>query len=374
MRLKLTLFIFVLIIAFVINCSKSNETYTIEIKDDVSYVHNNAPAWGDTLKVGLEFVQKIGVLEGKDENYWLYKPNGVVVDRENNIYILDSGNYRIQKFDPIGSYLATIGRQGQGPSEFERPNCINIGSEDTLYVGDYGGNHVITLSPNGKEIRRIKIPFVFDYFLRMRSGNMLMIADLGKKLESENIIEDTRLVSMLDENGNTVREFGKLNDYGNHLFNYLGNYFMMALDTDENIYISFFNQNRIEKYSSDGEILFRADRPLSYELSHKLEKQEVKANDVIVGYMDYAEFTDVSLMIDVDYKNRIWVQTYKKLKEEDDKPVDYFEFEIFDNDGILLGKLPIPQNFEIMRILKDRLYLIDSKEEMCVYEYKIVEK
>jgi len=53
---------------------------------------------------------------------------------------------------------------------------------------------------------------------------------------------------------------------------------------------------------------------------------------------------------------------------------DYLEFEIFDNGGVLIGKLPIPQNFNHMRIFNDRLYLIDRNEEMCVYEYKIVEK
>ena len=42
-------------------------------------------------------------------------------DKDGNIYILDTGNTRIQKFGPDGEYLATIGRKGQGPGEFIMP-------------------------------------------------------------------------------------------------------------------------------------------------------------------------------------------------------------------------------------------------------------
>lgn len=361
------------------NCSsdvdfKTEGTYTIENKDGVRYILNLAPAWGNESKVALEFVQKIGGLDAEDENYQFYKLREVVRDNIGNIYVLDAGNYRIQKFDPDGKYLETIGRQGYGPGEFLRPYWIKMDSEDTLYVGDSSsGRHIIVLSLNGKEIRRIKISFVMGDFLLLKSGNFIMFSDPNKKLRSEDMIKETRLVSVLDEYGNIVNEFGILHDYGDHQFNYRGNKFEMALDIYDNVYLTFNSQNRIEKYTSGGELLFRAERPLNYELSHKMGKTEMERKGVIIGYMDYAEFTDVSKRIGIDHNNRIWVQTYKKKKEEDDKPVDYLEFEIFDENGILLGKIPVPESGS-MQIIDDRVYFLDSEEEMCVYEYKIIEK
>ena len=60
---------------------------------------------------------KIGELETEDENIAFHIPSDIVIDEQGNIYILDSGNHRIQKFDPEGNYLASFGRKGQGPGE-----------------------------------------------------------------------------------------------------------------------------------------------------------------------------------------------------------------------------------------------------------------
>jgi len=117
MKTKPALFIFITVIAVVFNCSNSDETYTIEIKDDVNYVNNHASVWGDEPKVALEFVQQFGKLESEDENYLLYRPVDVARDSEGNIYILEMGNTRIQKFDRNGTYIMTIGRKGAGPGD-----------------------------------------------------------------------------------------------------------------------------------------------------------------------------------------------------------------------------------------------------------------
>ena len=49
-----------------------------------------------------------------------YRVSGVEPDPSGNIYILDRGNNRIQVFDPEGTYLRTMGRQGDGPGELNR--------------------------------------------------------------------------------------------------------------------------------------------------------------------------------------------------------------------------------------------------------------
>lgn len=41
-------------------------------------------------------------------------PAGVAVDHAGNVYVADSGNNRIQKFDSIGKFIATWGSSGSG--------------------------------------------------------------------------------------------------------------------------------------------------------------------------------------------------------------------------------------------------------------------
>ena len=45
-------------------------------------------------------------------------PVGVVVDTQESMYVVDQGNYRIQKFDRFGIFQFAWGRQGMGDGEF----------------------------------------------------------------------------------------------------------------------------------------------------------------------------------------------------------------------------------------------------------------
>ena len=348
-------------------CGKLDQTYTIEFKDGVKNIHNHAPLWGDTLKVALEFVQKIGELDTEDENYQLYKPCDIVRDFYENLYVLDRGNYRIQKYDKNGKYIMTIGREGEGPGEFSNPVRLQIDSEEKLYVGDTGC--IMVFTNDGKEIKRIRLSTARS-FHRTHAGYILTPTSRSKRVASENIAKDTRLICLYDSDGNFIKEFGELKDYNNREMTELGNEIELSIDINDNIYLTIEEQNRIEKYSPEGELIFRVDRPLNYKIG--LDKE----HSITLRNLFVPIFYKVSEGIEVDHKNRIWVLTYKKpgLGVRDEKAIDYLEFEIFKNEGILLGKLPIPKNFNEMRIFDDRLYLIDGIEKMAVYEYKIVEK
>ena len=370
MKSKYTFYIlFLLLLLF--SCGKNDATYTIETKDGVNYVHNNAPLWGDEPKVGLEFVQKIGGMDATDENYQFYMPVDITIDKRGNIYLLDHEDDRIQKFDKHGKYMATIGRKGQGPGEFTWPTCVEMDSEENLYVGQISGACILVLTNEGKEIRRIKPFKMVEDFCVTHAGNIIAPGDPDEKLTSKNIAKDTRLISVYDMDGNFIKKFGELKDYRDRNLTYYGNGLSMTIDIDDNIYIALNEQNRIGKYSPEGELIFRANRPLKYKTGYDKEKSKAMGN--LYG-LQFFQFFQVSDGIEVDHKNRIWVHSYKKQKEEGDKPIDYFEFEIFDNDGVLLGKILPPKNFNFMRIFNERLFLVDRKEEMCVYEYKIIDK
>ncbi len=359
-----------------LSCTGAPTTYSSEVVDGITHIYNEVPIWGDEPRVKLEFVQKIGELDPEDQEYEFYRLRDIVRDSLGNLYFLDAGNHRIQKFDSDGGFLASFGREGTGPGEFKRPSSLEIDSEGNLYVCDVLASRVSwiqVLSPAGEELKRFQLPPLSDEFWLTRAGGIITLA-YGQIEEETGAVQDgTSLLQFLTDDGSPKREFGEVITIEQDGEKYSPNGFSLAFDSHDHIYLAFSNQNRIDKYDASGGLIWRADRPIPYELTYgNIVERKVE----VLGRMMTIELPDdpfVSGGIGIDYRDRIWVRTYKKQKSEGDRLEDYLEFEIFDVDGLLLGRLPIPRLGNIS-IFGDRIFFLDSQEEMAVFEYRIVDR
>lgn len=63
--------------------------------------------------------------EGSDDGQ-LSKPESVVVDSKDNVYVADYGNHRIQKFSKDGNFILKWGSKGVGDGEFNGPAGLSI--------------------------------------------------------------------------------------------------------------------------------------------------------------------------------------------------------------------------------------------------------
>jgi len=100
----------------------------------------------------------IGAIDG-DEKYIFHQPFDLKVDDQGNIYILDSGNFRIQKFDRNGKYISSIGRKGQGPGEFLNCQDLDLDRDANLWIFDPENNRISGFTPEGKYANSIKLEF-----------------------------------------------------------------------------------------------------------------------------------------------------------------------------------------------------------------------
>jgi hypothetical protein len=178
--------------------------------------------------------------------------------------------------------------------------------------------------------------------------------------------------------------------------NSLGNIFQFDVDGEDNVLISFASQNRVEKYSPDGRLLWKADRQLNYRTG-VLEKGKTEGTSTGINVQP-PKLNTVSAGIAADEKGRSWVITLgRQIKEEEQvytmmqgssagivkvetkgnrelQKTDAYKLEVFSSDGILLGAIPIDHFVDSIRIIKDNLFLIDAGHGAKVYHYKIVEK
>ncbi|MFC5530320.1 SMP-30/gluconolactonase/LRE family protein [Cohnella yongneupensis] len=120
--------------------------------------------WKRTLLVGL--IGAIGLsvlLTGEDRHsasatgYWdqwevwgslgtgdgqFNHPSGIAIDSEGYIYVADSGNNRIQKFDSEGRFIRKWAKPGPGKPgvDLKNPADIAFDSAGNMYVTEADGN------------------------------------------------------------------------------------------------------------------------------------------------------------------------------------------------------------------------------------------
>jgi uncharacterized protein (TIGR03663 family) len=139
-------------------------------------------------------------------------PAGLAVDGEGNLYVADSGNHRIQKFDGDGHFLGVLGTAGGGEGQFNEPWGVAVDSKGNIYVADTW-NHRIQK---------------FDSNFRFQKAWGVAFVDVGK------------------------REPGPLELFGPR---------SVAIDADDNVWVTDTGNKRILKFDSDGNFLAQYGGP-----------------------------------------------------------------------------------------------------------------
>lgn len=349
----------ILFFTFNISYGQEFETYTIKIEDGKKIIENKAPLW-KYQKVALLYYRQIGEVEETDENYQFFYPAYVAIDSKDNLYVGETGGIRIQKFDKDLNYIRTIGREGQGPGEFEIAGQLLIQS-DTLYVNS-SNYYISVLTLDGKEIRRIRLPWIAGEFHVTKTGVIIKNYDTNKlnMLRVKNRVLESKYLAIYDSNGVLLKEFGDKIDFGNNEANYSKNVWDFVYDENEFLYLRFRFHNRIEKFSPDGEFMYRAIWPVDY--------------DIPIPGRGAGQY-----MIrgsGIDHKNRVWIYMVNRLLTIGDvKPGD-MSFAVFSKDGVLLCYVPAPRKDRV-QIIGDSMFFInrgDTREDThCIYEYKIID-
>ena len=80
-------------------------------------------------------------------------PRGVAIDFNNNFYIADTGNRRVQQFDSFHNFRMAFGAPGPSNGQFNSPVDIGIDETGNIYVLDSVNSNVQVFSSNGTFLR-----------------------------------------------------------------------------------------------------------------------------------------------------------------------------------------------------------------------------
>jgi hypothetical protein len=377
-----TIFLFASLCAF---------SQKIETIGGVRVVHNEKGGkLGNKPGVSIQLIRNIGDIDTLDENLAFNYPSDIAMDTSGNIYVLDSANHRVQKFSPEGTYLATFGRRGQGPGEFYNPGSFDIDAHGFFYVMDAYQNRIQTMTPAGAGDRTILLMDPSLVRLRCLKSSLLAVQSPLLPYSFDDKAKPPKLIKILDQEGKLLRSFVDAVNYGDGIKSVMANAFDYTVDRNDNFYLAYVFQNRVEKYAPDGKLLWTADRPLNF------------APGFGGGGSSASEMNVCSAGIAVDIKSRIWVVTLERplRKEEkvekstmwlkrrggatsisrstkgntDLRTTDSYKLEIFDADGILLGGIRLTHFVDTIRIIGDNLFLLDQVRGVTFYHYKIIEK
>jgi len=369
----------------------------IETVDGVRVVHNEKGGkWGKNPEVAIKLMRTIGDVDTEDENLAFNSPSDIAVDAAGNIYILDSGNQRIQKFSPEGKYLATIGRKGQGPGEFASPASLDIDSKGYLYILDSTQRKLQILTPEGKESKTIlAIKHNLDKVRVLKSGLLVARGRVNWNPENKKAMSPPKLLKLLDLVMNVQKEFGDIYDYKEQITNEFGNFVQFEVDMEDNSILDFNYQNRIEKYSPDARLVWKADRLLNYG-TEPIEKGRLEVTATSQKYIG-PKMNRCSNGIAVDKKSRAWAVTLnRQIRKEEEiihymsgtqdgvtkktigntdlRTTDMYKLEIFSSDGVLLGEIALNHFVDSIRIIGDNLFLLDRDRGVKYCQYKIIDK
>ncbi len=117
------------------------------------------------------------------------QPTDVTWDSEGNIYITDGYvNSRVAKYDKNGDWVKSFGEPGTGPGQFHLPHAIVADRNNNIYVADRTNRRIQVFDTDGKFLRMFTIDVPPDPKTRAVYGSTPTGAQLAALIGAPNSI------------------------------------------------------------------------------------------------------------------------------------------------------------------------------------------
>src|SRR5437867_2275655 len=224
--------------SFGLACDQNSDLYVVDTGNCRIQKFNNAG----------NFIQLWGMFGTAPSNF--QNPTGIAVDEKNVVYVCDTGNHRIQRFDARnGAYLSKWGRQGGGDGQFNAPWGVAVDNKrGYVYVVDSANFRVQKFDRTGEFIMAWGSFGNADgqfYFCRGiavdESDGAVYVVDMGNHRIQKFDTSTNFLPQLLVRWGTKGQEPGQFwNPWG------------IAVDRDGFVYVTDTGNHRVQKFDRDG--------------------------------------------------------------------------------------------------------------------------
>ncbi|MEW6618111.1 MAG: 6-bladed beta-propeller [bacterium] len=204
-----------------------------------------------TVFASTNFIGSVGIKgKGPPEAELLY-PYGVAVSYDGSIYVADTGNDKIKKYDKNGKFLYAFGQEGTGEGQFRAPQGIAVDKRGNIFVVDTGNERVQHLYDDGNSISFVKCftgnpQFYYPRDIELDKDSNLYVLDSGNdrvlKFDSSfNPVNSFNGDNILGSEGSGTTQFSE--PYG------------LTLDKEGNIYVADMRNERVSIFDKEGNFI-----------------------------------------------------------------------------------------------------------------------
>jgi uncharacterized protein (TIGR03663 family) len=175
-------------------------------------------------------------------------PRGIAVDEAGNVYVADSGNHRIQKFDSGGQFITQWGSEGDGPGQFKEPWGIAVDGDGNVYVADTWNHRIQKFDADGS--------FLLQWGSFRDTGGVAVGAeglfwgprDIATDAAGNVYVTDTgnKRVQVFDSGGQFLDQWGGFGVEDGQMDEPVG----IAIDQEGNIYLADTWNQRVQKFDA----------------------------------------------------------------------------------------------------------------------------
>jgi 6-bladed beta-propeller len=316
----------------------------IVVVDGVKTIRNpKTPKYGT---FAFDLAEDLVIGKEQDEAYFFPQWAYVNVDDQGRFYVCDVGNRRVQVYDKNGTFIKTLGRQGQGPGEYAYPSNVLLDGAGDVYVNS--GRSLVVFGPDGTFKKNILIKTFLNYFILGPGGTI--VGRIQPNIREEGGPKNKLL--QLGPDGEILRTIATYPVNGASpdqvLYHWYCGQLAISLRSHDSFFYGFSLDYRVHVVGADGRELFAFSKT---EESKGISGQEADltresgifawygAGDPHTAPLDLPNHRPFFTWFTSDDLGRLYVIRFKPITEKDVKTSD---IDVFSKDGYYLYRMTWP--------------------------------
>jgi predicted membrane-bound mannosyltransferase/sugar lactone lactonase YvrE len=176
------------------------------------------------------------------------QPTGLGVDASGNLYVADSRNNRVQKFDPEGKILTVLGPGGDKEATFNEPWMVTVDKDGNIYVADTWSHRILKFDSSFSLVKEWGKPFTAIGERQPNPDELFGPRDIAIDADGNLLITDTgnKRVVKFTPDGQPLGTFGKAGTGPGEFNEPVG----VAVAPNGDIYVADTWNRRVQRFDS----------------------------------------------------------------------------------------------------------------------------